>query len=1006
MKNIIYLLLLSLLPMQGFAQAKEIRRVKKILNEYFDKYVQEGYRPYNGFQADSLHIYTRSKEMHIYPNESFYSQRLSPETVEQIKEGIQHHLPAPYNKYQIIVYGKHNRTLDEMVPNNLRKGNKDKKRMWGKLEYEGRPWVTNVSLPYKVTRGLAGRHLMVTPSHGRYFKFGEWRWQRPFLFCTTEDLFTQSFVFPFLIPMLENAGAVVATARERDIQTNEAVVDNDLAPLTLSQNEKKGAMYYTSTMGTYQEADDRDAIWSTIPAATVSPLPQEALDTLGTTFWAFARPEGKLNDGINPFRLGTARQINTASGQTNYASAIWQPNIPKAGDYAVYVSYASLPNSVDDAHYTVYHDGGSTQFHVNQKMGGGTWVYLGNFHFSAGQQPKNRVVLTNESKHKGVVTADAVRFGGGFAQTVRDTAGISNLPRFLEASRYYAQWSGMPDSLYFIGDGTNDYSDDIRSRSSLQNYLGGGSVYMPEVEGLRVPIEMGIGLHSDAGIRRDSTIYGTMSICTTVKEDTIYNYPSGIDRMASMDLSSTLLSKVTSDLTQTYQRPWTRRELWDRNYGEARTPEVPSVILEMLSHQNFEDLKYGHDPNFKFTLSRAIYKAILQYVNHQHGILHYDVQPLPVHNFSALLNPDGNNATLSWEPTTDKLEKSAAPTEYILYTRTDDNAFDNGQSVGNHTKISLPIVPNVRYDFKITAVNEGGESFPSEILSVYRSLNSNTEVLIVNGFERVSGPARVQTPDSVGFDLRKDIGVPYHYNTSYCGAQIDFNPLYAGQEGPGALGFCGQELTGKKIMGNTFDFTAEHGRAISATQRYSYSSVSKGALEGVKNELHRYKMVDYIAGLEKDANYNLRPYKTFSPTIRKTLSDYLHNGGRLFVSGAYIGSDMQNAEEREFTRNILKYDFAGSAQADSSETVIGLNLEIPIYRQPNERHYAVQAPDAILPATPEAFSTFLYGGGQGAGIAYAGNDYRVLAIGFPFECIRDSKIQIQAMDAIIRFLTE
>lgn len=52
-------------------------------------------------------------------------------------------------------------------------------------------------------------------------------WQRPRLFCTTEDLFTQSIVVPYLIPMLENAGAVVFTPRERDWQRNEVIVDNN-----------------------------------------------------------------------------------------------------------------------------------------------------------------------------------------------------------------------------------------------------------------------------------------------------------------------------------------------------------------------------------------------------------------------------------------------------------------------------------------------------------------------------------------------------------------------------------------------------------------------------------------------------------------------------------------------------------------------------------------------------------------------------------------------------------
>ena len=67
------------------------------------------------------------------------------------------------------------------------------------------PWVENKSLPYQPTNGLQGRHLCVWASHGNYFDQNEdhWRWQRPALYGTTEDLFTQTIVIPYLIPMLE-----------------------------------------------------------------------------------------------------------------------------------------------------------------------------------------------------------------------------------------------------------------------------------------------------------------------------------------------------------------------------------------------------------------------------------------------------------------------------------------------------------------------------------------------------------------------------------------------------------------------------------------------------------------------------------------------------------------------------------------------------------------------------------------------------------------------------------
>lgn len=82
---------------------------------------------------------------------------------------------------------------------------------------------------YTVDHGLENRHIAVSASHGRVWREekNEWRWQRPHLFCTTEDLFTQTIVVPYLIPMLERSGAIVYSPRERDWQREEVIVDND-----------------------------------------------------------------------------------------------------------------------------------------------------------------------------------------------------------------------------------------------------------------------------------------------------------------------------------------------------------------------------------------------------------------------------------------------------------------------------------------------------------------------------------------------------------------------------------------------------------------------------------------------------------------------------------------------------------------------------------------------------------------------------------------------------------
>ncbi|MDE6764965.1 MAG: hypothetical protein K2J52_01490, partial [Duncaniella sp.] len=72
------------------------------------------------------------------------------------------------------------------------------------------PFVKRIDDP-DAPKGLDGRNIALWQSHGRYYdaKENRWMWQRARLMGTVEDLFPQAFVLPYLIPMLENAGAYV-----------------------------------------------------------------------------------------------------------------------------------------------------------------------------------------------------------------------------------------------------------------------------------------------------------------------------------------------------------------------------------------------------------------------------------------------------------------------------------------------------------------------------------------------------------------------------------------------------------------------------------------------------------------------------------------------------------------------------------------------------------------------------------------------------------------------------
>jgi len=564
------------------------------------------------------------------------------------------------------------------------------KSTWGKTDYEDAPWVKNVSRPNEITEGLQNRHLSVWSSHGRYYdaKKGGWRWQRPILFGTTEDLYTQTIVLPYLIPMLENAGAIVFTPRERDWQKNEIIVDNDSRTNYKEESMKKK--------------------WAT------------------TSDKGFAQHYGSYNDGENPFTAGTARQVKARKRNSKISSVVYQPTFPETGRYAVYVSYQTQKKSVEAAEYIVFHKGQETHFQVNQRMGGGTWVYLGTFEFDKGNSINNSVVLTNHSSHRGIVTTDAVRFGGGMGNIVRDGT-VSGLPRFLEGARYSAQWAGAPWSVVSKSNGSNDYNDDINCRSLMTNWLAGGSCYLPEKkDGKKVPIELTLAIHSDAGVKTDDSYVGTLGICTT--QDGNKTLGDGLSRKVSKTFAEQLVANVKKDLDNAFHINWATRSVWDRNYSETRLPEVPSAILETLSHQNFPDIKLGQDPNFKFTFARSVYKTILKYEANMHGKT-YTVQPLAPNNFK-IEYVSANKVRLQWRPTTDTSEPTATPTSYNVYVAMGTRGFDNGMNVRN-PYFDIELLPGVVYNFKVTACNRGGESFPTEVLSALRNEGATQTMLSV-----------------------------------------------------------------------------------------------------------------------------------------------------------------------------------------------------------------------------------------------------------------------------------
>ena len=779
-------------------------------------------------------------------------------------------------------------------------------------------------------KGLSGRHIAVWQSHGRYFNEsrGYWDWQRATLFGTVEDMYTQSYVLPFLIPMLENAGAYVLTPRERDLNRFEAVCDNDPSFSIRGDGVRAAGLY--EEKGKWRNGGQ-----------------------------GFADSCAVLELGCNPFAAGSFRETEVVPSDKSQATARWEATVPARGSYAVYVSYVTTSSSSSCARYRVKHNGGTSEFIVDQRKGGSTWIYLGSFDFDG----RAEVTLDNGTP-KGcryiagaTVSADAVRIGGGMGKVGRSSDGsdlqTSGMPSFAEGALYSMVWSGTGSCA---DKWDNDYTRDFASRGAW-------------VEKLRkergIPFDLSLAFHTDAGIRDLDSLVGTLAIYSS-SCDGSRNFPDGSSRQCSRLLADYVQTQVCED------NGLARRYIWDKGYSESRTCGVPALLLELLSHQNFNDMKRGLDPAFRFNVCRSVYKGILKFLADYYGC-EYAVQPLPVHKFSALLK--GNSAVLSWAPTEDPLEPTAVAKRYVVYTRVDGGAWDDGFRTSSKS-CTLKIAEGHIYSYKVVAEGDGGSSFPSETLSlgIPKGSTGSSNVLVVNGFCRVGAPAYHDSDTHAGFDYAEDSGVQYGNGICYIGPQYEFNRLssYVCDSYPG-FGACSDEYAGNIQAGNSFDYPYIHGKAL---MRAGYRFCSCGR-DSYEQEHFSCSGLDLICGKQRDS--------VFTAAMKSAVEEHLRNGGKMVVSGAYIASD---PSADGWTEKVLGYRMQDSHAGRDGKVLLPDSSPFGEFRtSPNPEIYSVENADALQGNA--GFRTILRYAQRHESAAVS--DGRIAAFGFPLETLGDEE---------------
>jgi Fibronectin type III domain len=962
------------------------------LNSYIENF-SEAYKnnilsfsmyPYS--KIDSIQIDTLSKEIKINFDKKFSFLPFRSNLVDSIYNETNNYFQPFLNSYKVSI-NTLGYNIRELIPNYYRddKSLVDNSRLPTTTE-RSNPVVFNKSKNIKPSKGLFNKNVALWHSHGWYYnhKLDRWLWQRARLFQTVEDIGPISFTIPYIVPMLENAGANVFLPRERDTQINEVIVDDTHEDCIMNpQNDP----------------------W------------------LSDTTTGFRMDSLSIPANLNPFEQGGYKF--TICDTSKISKFEYIPTIPEAGNYSVYISYQSSDQSSKSVLYTVFHSGGETKFVINQTIGGSTWIHLGKFNFSKGTFPiMGKVTVSTENSKDGeLITSDAVRFGGGYGVIERN-GDVSGRPKFVEASRYYQQYSGMPDTLiYNINNNINDYKDDYQSRGEWVNYLNGnpsGPNKDRTVKGLGIPIDASIAFHTDAGTSQSDTTIGTLSIYSIEAMDSTSYFPDNYSRLANRDFADIMQSEIVDDIKAKYDPVWRRRQLMEAQYSEATRPNVPSVLLELASHQNFLDAKFMADPRFRFDVSRSIYKSVLKFLSIQHGF-EYVVQPLPVTHF-AIEKIGTRSIRLSWENQNDPLEKTANPKKYMVYRSIEDSGFDNGIA----TKTNSLEIHNLNfekiYNFKVTALNEGGESFPSEILSCSFVNNSNPTVLIVNCFDRIAPPADIVTPDFSGFLNDQDQGVPDIYDIGFTGEQHAFNTgsRWKSDDIPGhGSSYANYET--KIVAGNTFNYPHIHGKAI-RNNGYSFISVSDESVYDNHISMNNFEIVDLIMGEEKTTKWtkpfgdslNGLQFEVFNDKLIANLSSFLDTGGSLFISGSYIGSDIflndkPDTNKVNFTKNKLRYVLSSDHAVKNgsifsiSESLLPKNYSFNFTTEMNDSIYNAEAPDAIKPINNSNTLLRYSENHYSAAVGYKG-DYSVLSFGFPFETIKSDEERNTIMAAILKYL--
>jgi hypothetical protein len=646
-----------------------------------------------------------------------------------------------------------------------------------------------------------------------------------------------------------------------------------------------------------------------------------------------------------------------ATSPVETAVARYAPNITVAGFYPVYAWTSSGGNRAADQLYRINHSGGATEVTVNHRMVGSGLVYLGTYYFEAGTA--GNVEISNRSSEAGrVVIADMIRFGNGMGDINRG-AGASGRPREDEAALYWIEWH----ATHAVGVASGNYrSATANDRDATVSATPRYAAYMNRQTEGAASSRVEVVFHSNAGGGR-----GVVGL---------HNTASGGDTPNQLLLAQTLGQEVNNDLVAQngqFAHNWSNRGSnityqADFNYGELNNAyinnEFDATILEVAFHDNQMDAELMRDARVRDAVARATYQGTVKFFNAiDGGATSLVMLPGQVTQVRAESAGPGS-VTVTWTAPAVSSYNGDAPTGYRIYGSTNGYGFDGGTYVAGGATTSFTFhglsAAEGAYYFKVAAVNASGEGAASEVVAAIPA-GTTQRVLIVNGFDRLD---RSQNPT---------VTVP-----------------------------GGQAQRVRPRLSNSFDYSVQVAAAIEAnTSAITVDTASNEMIISGAVQLGEYDAVVWIGGEESTAN------DTFGAAEQTLVTNYLQGGGKLFVTGAEIGWDLDaQGGGASFYNNQLKADYV----ADDANTYAvsgaggGIFAGLSFSFDNGAQFYNAEFADVLAPSGGStAALTYSTGGVAGIQFTDAERGVQVVNFGFPFETITTAANRAAVMDRVLEF---